>query len=432
MKNYNINIKELNPCKLQLDFDIAQDEVVSETEKVYLNLQKNAKIQGFRTGKAPMDIIKAKYSPVAKEHVAENLMREVMSAALKEKNIVPITLPRVDKFEFEFNKPFKFSATLEKNPEITARDYKSLKLKKQIKAVTENDVQKSITELQKYNTRLVESKSDKVRKDDCAIATYQVFSADGDEIKELSAENQLIDLSSEQLLPGIVDGIINADKNEAREIKTKLPQDFPKKDIAGKDVTIKITINEIKEKVLPELNDNFAKDLGYQTFAELKTKVKESLEAKTEEQAKQKLEEEINEHLLKSNTITVPESLVEEQAQYLLSVLMEKGQRMGIAPEIIENQKSNNTEKCRNKAETQVKLLYILNAIAKQENITVTQDEINQKKEEIVNSNPNHRKEDLTQLIETQENMDRLISHIKSDKIYKFILDNAKITVKHV
>jgi trigger factor len=422
-----VNIAKINPCKLSLDFEIPAEMVASETEKMYLEIQQNAKPAGFRQGKAPIGLIKQKYASTAKEKVVENIIRNSVFPTLKEKNITPVDSPAIEKVEFEPDKPLKFRVILEQHPEIKAKNYRELKLKKQIKKVTEKNINEAVADVQKYNTRLAESKSDTVKKSDSVVANYEVWS-DGKEMTELRGENQLIDLNSEHILPGLAEGLVGTKKNEQKEISSKLPENHPKQDYAGKEITLKVKIQAIKEKILPKLDDEFAKDLGYTNFSELKNKVKESLETNNLREANEKIEENITEHLLKSNPIpALPESLVRTQTDHLVSSFEQRCMYQGISKEAIEKQKESAANKFQEEAKKQVKLMYIFASITEQENITVTEKELRQKRDELVKSSPQREK-----LIDSKENMNRLISRLKTDKIFGYILDNSKIKTTYV
>ncbi|MFN3966665.1 MAG: trigger factor [Endomicrobiia bacterium] len=423
MENYKTKIHELNPVKLSIEFEIPSERVSSELENVYLQIQKTAIVPGFRQGKAPMEIVKQRYAQTAKEKTIENLINDSLYPFLKEKNINPVGSPVIENINFEFNKPFTYKVVLEQHPKIVAKDYKKLKLEKKVKKITDEDIKNTLEEMRKYNIRLVEKKDGNLTENDCAIVDYTAW-LDGKELKEIKAENHLIDLSQKQILPGLAEGLLGAKPKEIRELQITLPEDFPKKEIANKTIILKVSIKNIKEKQLPSLDDNFAKEIGYKTLSELKDKIKETLEKNAEKNAESQLEEQIVNSLLSANRFTVPETLINEQKEYLLQTAIEKLLYQGFPKELIEKQTEFLEKKSKEEAEKQVRLMYILNSIAEQENIKVTDEDINQKKQEILNSNPG--KEKLVEHYFKNE-IDRLIPKLKIDKIFGFIKENSKI-----
>jgi len=426
-----VNITKQNKCKLELNFEVSQEDVRSETDKVYQELQQNAKISGFRVGKVPMEIIKQHYKDVVRDKVVENLLKDTIYSTLKEKNINPVDIPQVEKIDFDFTKPFKFNVIVEQHPEITTKEYKGMKLLKEIKKVTEKDVEKALSELQKYNTKLVESKSDIVTKDNYIIVSYSVYDEEDKELLDLKTENQLIDVSSKYLLPGINENVIGMKKGESKLISTKLSKDFPDKNYAEKNVKINLKVLSIKEKVLPELNDNFAKDLGYPDMNTLRQKIIVSLENENLKLADEKLEQQIIDNLLKANPITdLPDSLIEKQKQFLINQMRERYKNEGFNNDFIEKQIEALKDKIVEESIKQLKLSYILASIEQQENITVSDEEINQIKQVIIKVNPNKEKFIWRQFSD-EEFIDKLTSQLKTDKIFKLIKDNADIKVEY-
>ncbi len=423
MENYKTKIKELSDIKLSIEFEVPPERVSSELENVYQQIQKTATVSGFRQGKAPIEVIKQKYAQTAQEKVIENLVRNTLYPFLEEKNINPVGFPIIENINFEFNKPLIYKVLLEQHPKIVAKNYKKLKLEKKIKKITDEDIKNNLEEMRKYNTRLIEKKDGSADENDCVIVDYTAW-LDGKELKELKAENQLVDLSEEQLLPGLAEGLLGSKPQTTREIYTKLPENFPRKELTNREITLKVTVKSIKEKKIPEIDDNFAKELGYKTLTELKDKIKKTLEKNAEENAEIQLEEQIVNLLLSSNKFNVPEVLVNEQKEYLLQTATERLRYQGIPEDIIEKQKEILEKKSKEEAERHTKLMYIFNSIAEQENIKVTEEDIKQKKQEILNSNPGREK--LVEEYFTKE-YDKLISRLKIDKIFKFIKENSKI-----
>lgn len=405
---------QLNETKIKIDFLIPQDKVVTETESVFQQIQKTAKTPGFRAGKSPIELIRKNYDSTARKEIINKLLDITLYPTLKEKKINPVGMPVVDKMEFEFNKPCSYSVTIERHPELEVKKYKGLKFKKRIKKITDKDLKKSLEELQKYNTKLVNSKLDTVTNEICVAVDYTAWS-ENKELKNMKAENHMIDMSEKQLLKGLSEGLTGMKIDESKDINV---------DHNGKKILLKTTVKGIKEKQVPPLDDEFAKELGYQTLNELKEKVKESLVKQAEQEADGKLEDEIIDSLIKSNPLEAPESLVKEQTKHLLTAAKQRMKQQGLTDNIIQSQENMLKEKVKGEAIQQVKLMYIFDAIAKQENIDVSSEEANEHQEKMIKSSPGKEK-----MIERyfKENSDRLISQLKTDKIFKFILDNSKI-----
>ena len=429
--NYKVEVKDLKKCKMQLDFEVPASEVTTETEKMYNEVQQRAKIAGFRPGKAPMEMVKQYYTSTVKEHVIENLIRESMSAVFKEKNIHPIDSPVIEKIDFDFNKPFVFSAVLENFPETTLKNYKHLKVKKEIKKVSDDDINKNLTSLQKYHARLGEPKTDSVTKTSCVYVTYKVFDesvpdssgtdSSGTELKKMNAENQLVDIGEQQLIPGFSDGLIGMKINDEKEIKVKIPENFFYKEIAGKNVVFKTKIISIKDKIFPNIDNEFAKDMGCKDLPELKQKVREQLEHEAEHHAEELLRAKIGDKLVEMHSMEVPQSLVDKQYEYLLHSFEWRLKRQGIPQELINNQKVSSTEKFKQEADKQVKLIFILNSIAKQEKIEVNEEDVQHERQHLLQSQPGKEK-DVDNYI--NGNKEHIQNEIRIEKVYKLLMNN--------
>lgn len=415
-----VNIVESKECELVLDFELPVERVNSEIEKVFRETSQSAKLDGFRQGKAPEELVRKKYDSIIREKVLQNLIKENLFSALKERGITPIDTPQIENIIFKPGIPLTFRVIIEKHPEIKPQGYRGLKLTKQVKKITTKDIEEALTELCEQNAFLVESPTGVVTEKSFVVIDYDIF-YNGKLQPELSAKNQLLDLSSVEFFENLPLEIVNLNKGAEKTFKSKFTDNFFKKEFAGKEIFVKVKIKEIKEKKLPTIDDEFAKDLGCNTLIELKEKIKLALEKRAEEVAQENLEKQIEEQLLQQNKFTIPKSVFYEQKKYLMASIQRK---------FFSNRGKFNEnfweERCNKVAEDQVRLAYILNAIAKKEKIEVTEDEISKQCDELIKANP-----DSKEAIEKyfQENISHLIPRIKIEKVLQYIIKNAKIKV---
>jgi trigger factor len=423
MEKMKVNVVDTKPCLVTLNVEVATAEVTSETEKVYNEIQKQARVAGFRAGKAPMGLIKKNYTEAARDRVIENLIRKNVFEALKQQGIEPVALPSVEEISFDFNKPLVFKVKAERHPEIKVKDYKGIKIKKEIHPVDDAKVKESIDALRERNARLEPATSDTVTDKSFLVVDYE-GSVDGIAAEDLKTKNQMIDLSVPQTLAGFREGLVGAKKGDTRTIDVTFPADYPNKKYAGKKVQFNVTINEMKDKVLPELNDEFAKDLGLASATELQTKVKENLEAEETKRQDQEQQKQVIDHLLAANTFEVPASMVQEQLEYLLKRMADYFRSQRLPDAVWQKNMDQWREKYRKEAEDNVRTSYILNEIAKAEKIDVTEEDLAKEKEEMLKANAG-REQDVEKYF--NENKSSISSHMKEDKIFKFLLENAKI-----
>jgi trigger factor len=427
VENVKHKFSDLSQTKLRVEVEIQEERVAVETEKVFAEIQKHSAIKGFRPGKAPMDLVREKYTTTARQHAAEDLINDTLPEILKERDVNTIGAPVIEKFNFEFEKPFTYSAVVEFHPKVAAKNYRGLKVKKEIKKITEKDINSAVEELRKMHTKLVEAPGP-AGPGDCVIVNYTVYSADKKaELKELNARNQLIDLSEKQMLQGLSEALAGVNKGDKKEVATKIPEQHPRKNLAGKPIVMDVEVAGIKKKMLPELNDEFAKESGAENAADLRLKIRERLVAETEKAAEEKLEEQMTDHLLESNNISVPQSLVDSQKNYLFETAVRKLIYQGLPKETLEKQKEVIEKKTAEEALRQVRIYYIFDSIAGQEKIDVTEDEFNLHREAILKINPG-REQYVEQYF--QEGQERLMSKMKTEKVFKFLKENAKIKIQ--
>ncbi|MFH2070838.1 MAG: trigger factor [Elusimicrobiota bacterium] len=427
-QKYKIRTQNTGTTKKEISFEVPQDEVIAETEMIYAELQKDAKLPGFRPGKMPLDLVKKHFQDIAREKTPSGLISKILYPHIEHDNIKYITPFTIKEMNFDFNKAFTCTVILEFTPPFKAKNYKGLKLRKEIKKITDKDIELALEELRKSNAILTESKSGIANANSYVVIDYTVWS-NGNELTALKAVNQMVDLSQKHILPGLVEGLLGSRVNENREIKTVLPDNYPDDRYAKKPIVIKTKIKEIKEKAMPELNDEFARDMSCKDIAELREKIKQSLEKYASETAEKLFEQQVASELLKANPVELPESLVNDEEERLVEETVKRLKSRGAGADAIEKQKEAIRKSAQSEAKESLKLMSILNSIAEQENITVEESEIKQTAENLLKANPDlkatpGKKEDAL--------VRQLISHIKIGKILKFILDNSKTTTKEV
>ncbi|MBN1823531.1 MAG: trigger factor [Endomicrobiales bacterium] len=422
-KDVKVNIVDTRPCSVTLDIEVPHSDVLDETEKVFLQIQQQAQIPGFRAGKAPMDLVKQNYTNTAKEKVIQNLVQKTAFSSLEAKGISPVDHPQISELKFDFDRPFTYKLKSERHPEFKVKDYKGIKIKKEIREIAENRVNETLDSLRERNARLEPSMSEAASEKSYVLVDYQGM-VDGKPAGDLNAKNQLIDLSAPQTLAGFKEILVGAKKGDEKESKINFPADHPQKAYAGKDVTFKIKVNDIKEKILPAGDDEFAKDLGLKDLAELKSKIKESLEAEEKKRQDSEVEKQIMEHLASANSFPVPDSLVESQLSSMLERMKNYMKYQGLPESEFEKNIDELRKKYRSEAEKNVKISYIFNAIVAEEKIEAAKEDIDAELERLKGSSQG-RPEIAEKYFEKHK--DSLISKIKEEKLIRFLLDNGKV-----
>jgi len=367
-------IKE-ESCEVTYSVEVSRKDTAQEAELVFKNIQSRAVLPGFRTGKAPLDIVKKNFADRARQHVIENLISRAAMQVMKEKKIQAIDTPKVDKLEFEFDKPLVFQMKIEKDPDIKAKNYKGLKVTRPADQLTDEAVTQELDEIRERNANIIASPTEKVGKDHFAVVDFE-GKIDGKVFQGGSSKDYMLDMAQPQTITGFSEGILGAARGETRDVKVTFPANYGRKEYAGKEAVFKITVKEIKEKKLPSLDDEFAKDLGLTSLEELKTKVKENLQARLTSRADKEVEDKLYTALLDEHTFMVPKSLVEERNKGLAQRALHNLARQGLVSMEDKQAAATLAEKSRPQAEKDVRLSYLLKSIAQQENLDVVNEDV--------------------------------------------------------
>jgi len=411
-------------CSITMEIKVPESVAADEISSVFSQIQNNARIDGFRQGRVPMDIIRRKFAGEAKDKAVENIIKKTILNALEGENFIPLAYPVVEEFDYDFNEVLKYRFTAECHPKIDVEDYKSIPLKREIFKISDKNLEQSISILREKNARLLPSKSDRVLESSFVFVDYSAFDGDGRALAGITAKNYVVDLNSQNIVREFKEVLKNAQIGDEKITKIEYKADYPNKVLAGKTVTFKIKVIEIKEKEFPELNDDFAKDLGAENLEDLKIKVKESMEAEEKRRQDMDIERQIIEYLLEKNEFEVPKSLIAEQKKSLIEKMKNYLENQDLSKEYIEEQIKFRHEKFKEEAEKNLRLSYILNAIYAKENLAVTDADIKVEKNKIKALNPG-REDTIDKYF--SEKREAITSSLKERKLFSFLIGSAKI-----
>jgi len=411
------------PCEITLSVEIPKEEVTRETDTVFQQIQARASLPGFRTGKAPMDLVRKNFVERARQTVLENLVSRAAGQVLRERKLKTIDTPRVEKIEFEMGKPLSFTLRVEKDPEVKAKDYKGIKVTKPSTAVTEDMVSKTLEELRERNASLTASTAAQIGKNHFVVIDFE-GKIEGKPLPGGSAKNYLLDMNTPQTIAGFSDGLLGAALAEQRAVTVTFPADYTRKEWAGKQAVFDVSVKEIKEKKLPALDDEFAKDLGLASLTDLKQKVRENLEKEETAKADKEVEEQIYQYLLDHNAFAVPPTLVEERLRVLTQRTMAGLQRQGLIQPGDKQAETTLRDRTRPQAEKDVRLSYLLKAIAGQEKLEPTDADVEVLKKKALDEN-----KDQAASIEKYfaERDSSVRASLMEGKVLEFLKNNAKI-----
>jgi trigger factor len=422
------NVEEISSIKKKVSIEISEDQVNKEVESFYKDLGKKAKIKGFRPGKVPRDILERYFKDYVKAEVIQKLIEETYPQALSETDLHPVSPPVIDPGGFEDGKPFQYSAMIEVKPDIQLEEYTGLKIEGKKEEVKDEEVEERLKALQNLHANLKTiSEARPIQTGDYVIVDYEARLG-GKPLEGGKAIDFTVEVGSGQFIPAFEEKLIGLKPEEEKEIEVSFPEDYGYQKWAGKTISFHVKIKEIKEKILPPLDDEFAKDLGdYSSFEELKVKLKGEIEKEKELALERQLKDQVVDQLLEINPFDVPESLVGEQAKAMVSDTKLRLAAQGVALKKLGVSEEKLQEDYKAMAQKQVRTFLILEKIAGAEGIAVTDEEADDRLREM--SEKMHQKFDV---VKRYYEKNGLLPEVKAgiirDKTLNFLLEKANIS----
>lgn len=422
---HNVNIKKLDrvsPTKVKLSIEFDADTIKKHEHSTANRYLKMAKLPGFRPGKAPLNMIKEKYKAEISKDVIEHLLQAGITEACEQKKLMPISRPKINVTEMGDGKPFAFEAEFEVEPEIELKKYKGMPFKKKVVKVEDKEIDDTLNGLRERMASLEPSDAKKGEKGSFAVVEvgYELVS---DPSKKQAPSSFTVELGADRLLPNIEKALLEMSVSETREVNETFPQDYNEKDLQNKEAKFTLKLMEIKKKVLPEVDDNFASQVKEgATVATLKQEIKDSLKRSKEEEAKRDERQEMVDYLIDNNKFEVPVSMIDEQAASLLKWMEQDLKRQGVS---LSQMKPEEMKSVRERAERMVRSSLLLKEVAVTEKIqldeNVFQDRISQLAKGL-----NKTAEETEKYLSGKGMMQRIKDEILTDQIFDFLEANAK------
>ncbi len=415
---------EKKPCEVTFSVQVSTDRMDEAVEDAYEAIQGKVKMPGFRPGKVPLALVKKNFEHAAREEALDKTLRAAVFQVLQEQKVTAVATPMVDKIEFEPGKPLKFEMKVECAPDFKVKGHKGLDLKKKVKTFSDQDIDKKIDELREGNAKLIPSEDKEVGDKHFVVVDYDGV-VDGKPLDGGSAKGQLLDMAAPQTIAGFTDGIKGAKTGETRSVTVTFPADYPKKDLQGKAAVFQITVTDIKEKRLPDANDDFAKDLGLTDLADLRNRIKMNLEMEFQKTSRQDMENQISDQLVTKNEFDLPPTLVKEQTEYLNQRLKSYLTQQGASEVDWKANEGKMSEKNKPEAERHLRLSYVLSAIARDEKLNVTEAEVEDVIKKSIESVEPARRGGMQKYMESRR--ESVHSQLIEEKVYNWIIEQAKV-----
>ena len=421
--------KTENANEVKLNVTIEASKFDEAMKKVYFKSAKYFNIPGFRKGKAPMNIVEKYYGKeIFYEDAFNEVVPEELEKAVEENKLEVVSRPDIDVTQIGKGQDLIFTAVFQTKPEAELGKYKGVEIKKIEYKVTDEDIDHELGHMQEHNSRLISVEDRPVEKGDIANINFEGF-VDGVAFEGGKAENHDLEIGSNTFIPGFEDQIIGMKIDEEKDIKVKFPDEYFSKDLAGKDATFKVKVNEIKKKELPTLDDEFAKDVSeFDTLKELKESIKEKKQKQNDDRAKYETEDAVIKAVCENVKVDIPSGMVETETENMVKELEQRLAYQGLKLEQYLQMMGKTKEEMQKEYEPQaieaIKSRLTLEAVIKAEKIEVADVDVEEKMKEMAK---NYGRENDEKFMKNENVRNYIKQGLESEKALEFLVKNAKI-----
>ena len=410
-------------CKHEIEVTVPVDEIARETDRVVADIQQKAKLPGFRPGKAPASLIRSKFSKQVREDVLENLLPKYFKQKVEEEHLEVVGRPNVKDVHFHEGEPLRFKAEFEVAPEIELKDYRGVTVHYSEPQVSDGDIDKRLEEIREQKSQFVNVEPRAIVDGDYAVVTLDSLSGADPAVHQ---DEVVLHVGDPDTMPGFSEALLGMSPEEEKEFEVTYPEDFGQERLAGKTVRFRAKLTTIRTKELPELNDEFAQDLGdYQTLNDLREAVRKAIFHEREYGAQQKAKDQLIDRLIESHEFPVPEAYIERQIESQLENQFRELAERGIDPTKLQIDWSKLKDAQRPKALHDVKASLLVDKIAEREAITPTNDEVDAEVQRIAKQQREPVAAVRKKLVKDGV-LNRIAYQIRSNKTMNFLFEHAR------
>nr|WP_144921274.1 trigger factor [Paenibacillus bovis] len=422
--------EKLEGNKGVLTVEVEVEKVNQGLDEAFKKVSKQVNIPGFRKGKIPRSMFEKRFGVESLyQDALDFILPEAYMAAIEETGIEPIDRPEIDVEQMEKGKELIFKATVEVKPEVKLGDYKGLEVEKMDTEVTDEDVAEELKSMQERQAELVVKEEGEVVEGDTVVIDFEGF-VDGEAFEGGQADNYSLEIGSGSFIPGFEEQLIGLKSGEEKDVEVTFPEEYHAAELAGKPAVFKVKLHEIKTKELPELDDEFAKDVdeSAETLEELKAKIRTRLETSKKEEAETKLRDQLVDMATANAEFEVPEILINNEVDRMMQEFEQRLQMQGMNLELYFQFSGQDQEALRSQmtsdAEKRVSMNLTLEAIAKAENLEADEETVNKELDRMAEMY-NMQVEDIKRAL--GDNLDSLKADLKVQKAVEFLVENSKI-----
>ena len=413
-----------------LTIEVPAEQVNAGLDKAFKKVVKEINVPGFRKGKMPRQMFEQRFGTESLyQDALDFILPDAYANAVEEAGINPVDRPEIDIETMEKNKPLVFTAKVTVKPEVQLGEYKGLEVSQQDAEVTDEEIENQLKENQERFAELAVKEDEAIVEGDTAVINFEGF-VDGEAFEGGQGEDYSLEIGSNSFIPGFEAQLIGAKTGEEKEVEVTFPEEYHAAELAGKAATFKVKINEVKSKELPELNDEFAKEIDPEVegLDALRTKMKETLAAEKKANADAQLRDELVQKAAENATIDIPQAMVDSETDRMMSDfeqrLTQQGMNLELYFQFSGQDEAALREQMKTDAETRVRVSLVLEAIAAAENMEVSSDNINAELEKM----SSQFNMDTEQIKTALGGTEMLENDIRMQNTVEFLVENAKIT----
>ena len=423
-----VSVEPINQITSRIHVELPEEAVSRQLKKAYNRLNRSAKVRGFRPGKVPLTILKRHYGDQVNQEVGLELVNDTLMAALEQTEIEVVSQSDLERKPLQEGEPFHYSFVVELKPQVNAQDYKNIPAKRPLVDVSDEEVAAELELRRQTNFHLKSIGEPRpIQQGDHAVLDFKTF-ADGKPVPDGEAQGFHLEVGSNRFNPEFENKLVGASKGEEREIQVAFPADYGNKNLAGKNVTFQVAVKDIKEKVLPELNDEFAKGLGeFESLEDLRSAVRQELESSKTKRIDDEIWVQISDELIKRNPFEVPKSMVEQELQRMLDTIRYRLSSQNLTLEQAGMDEDTFRDRNRELAEKRVRTSILLEKISHQESLEISDEELDQNLHSTA-ERMNQPYDKVKDFYLRSNMMDSYKHQLLEDKVINYLRDQADIT----
>lgn len=418
------------PARVKLEVEVGPERVEQAVDRVYRRVVRDLRIPGFRPGRAPRKIVEMYIGKEALlQEAIEDLVPELYREAAKQAEIDPVAQAQIDIVDFGDGKPLTFTAEVDVKPDVTLGEYKGLAVEKRIRKITDEDVDAMLERIRQSQAQLVTSEKETVDEGDFAVIDFDGF-IDDEPFQGGAGRGEVVEVGGEGFLPGFTEQLVGMKIDEEREVEVTFPEEA-REDLAGKQAKFVVRLQEIKERIVPELDDELAKDVGdFDTLEELRADARKRLEEAAANDAEVELESTVIKMVTDGASVDIPEVMIDQEIEQMKQEfeysLLRSGMRLQDYLEMNDLTEEQLEADWRPGAAQRVKTDLVLEAIGRAENLPVSEEEVDERIRLLLG--PGRDEKEIAELVADEDRRDVARTNLLRIKAIRWLIDNADVT----